>query len=361
MTTPIPTIPAGPPGQVQDPPVPGPPVVEPKRATPLSGPPGQLPDAPEVPPAPPGTQGTANDPLIGVLMQPLVALRTSLGKGDNAGAVTGPLRQASTQLEQGVETPGRSATNGLESSWPRGQAGRGAVQTARSLNSAAGQISDRGTAMADSVDRALRLVVTARGKLDQIVQECRTALVGQAKVLHTPPGMSTAIATAQDFLARGMSVTSHLLGDLDAEARAVWALMPPPDQVPGVPAPGSDSSRARRDARSGDDSSRESFEKRHPLTDKLIKVGGAVAGIGVGATETVIKAGVTAATQVATSAISETAHAVSAAITQAIQHPPGTPGAPGTPPAPGAPGPDGAPAPGVPTVPGGRKPAAPRA
>ncbi|MEV6427298.1 hypothetical protein [Nocardia sp. NPDC051463] len=165
-------------------------------------------------------------PIVAVLVQPLLALRASLGTGVAIPdkAITGALAAASTQVAD-TETPQREGLHALESSWESTGADA-AVPALRTTRTEIGEISDRGPAYVSVLGDAHVTSSRAARRVDQIIEDFRKdarVIMGNAA---SAPDTDAVIARATQALRDAVTTVTAAQTEMDGHTRRLDEMGP---------------------------------------------------------------------------------------------------------------------------------------
>ncbi|WP_067818666.1 C40 family peptidase [Nocardia inohanensis] len=165
---------------------------------------------------------------VEALAQPIEALRRSFGSGV-AGATAGALRASSASIDE-VEAAGHGGVEEMYAAW-RGRGGDAAMDKALRVQTTAGTLSERGTVMAATVERAEAAIEAGRRELEKILRSFLDSVEGLGAAVTTPVGIASVVGSAIDHLGRAVGVVERVRVELAGETAAMNELVTP------VPAP----------------------------------------------------------------------------------------------------------------------------
>ncbi|MEV5649051.1 hypothetical protein AB0L57_12440 [Nocardia sp. NPDC052254] len=160
------------------------------------------------------------------MIQPLLALRASLGTGVGApdAVITTALSTASTQAAD-TEGPHRDGVHALESTWT-GPGSDAAVPALRTTQTQIGDISDRGPAYLGVLSDAHTTSARAAGRVDRIIADFRSdarSILGNAK---SAPDTDAVINRATQALRDAITTVTSARTEMDDHSRRLDAMGP---------------------------------------------------------------------------------------------------------------------------------------
>ncbi|NKY89201.1 hypothetical protein [Nocardia veterana] len=165
-------------------------------------------------------------PIVATLVQPLLALRASLGSGVATpdATITGALSHASTQAAD-TEGPHRDGVHALESTWT-GPGSDAAVPALRTTQTQIGDISDRGPAYLGVLADAHATSARAAGRVDRIIADFRRdarTILGNATAA---PDTDAVINRATQALREAISTVTSARTEMDDHSRRLDEMGP---------------------------------------------------------------------------------------------------------------------------------------
>ncbi len=169
---------------------------------------------------------TVDPPIVATLVQPLLALRASLGTGVAApdAIITTALSNASTQAAD-TEGPHRDGVHALESTWT-GPGSDATVPALRTTQTQIGDISDRGPAYLGVLSDAHTTSARAAGRVDRIIADFRSdarTILGNAK---SAPDTDAVINRATQALRDAITTVTSARTEMDDHSRRLDAMGP---------------------------------------------------------------------------------------------------------------------------------------
>ncbi len=169
---------------------------------------------------------TADPPIVATLIEPLLALRASLGTGVATpnDVVTSALSNASTQAAD-TEGPHRDGVHALESTWT-GPGSAATVPALRTTQTQIGDISDRGPAYLGVLADAHTTSARAAGRVDRIIADFRRdarTILGNAK---SAPDTDAVINRASQALRDAITTVTSARTEMDDHSRRLDAMGP---------------------------------------------------------------------------------------------------------------------------------------
>ncbi|WP_155981557.1 hypothetical protein [Nocardia sp. BMG111209] len=165
-------------------------------------------------------------PIVARLVQPLLALRASLGNGSGAPdpATVTALSRATSQAA-GTEAPHRDGIHALESSWSS-NAADAAVPALRTTQTQIGDISDRGPAYLAVLTAAHTTSARAASRVDQIIADFRRDARTILDSAHSAPDTDAVITRATQALRDAITTVQSAQTEMDGHTRALDAMGP---------------------------------------------------------------------------------------------------------------------------------------
>ncbi|MEU6561094.1 hypothetical protein [Nocardia nova] len=169
---------------------------------------------------------TVDPPIVATLVQPLLALRASLGTGVAApdAVITTALSSASSQAAD-TEGPHRDGVHALESTWT-GPGSDATVPALRTTQTQIGDISDRGPAYLGVLSDAHTTSARAAGRVDRIIADFRSdarTILGNAK---SAPDTDAVINRATQALRDAITTVTSARSEMDDHSRRLDAMGP---------------------------------------------------------------------------------------------------------------------------------------
>ncbi|MBU3061536.1 hypothetical protein KO481_08370 [Nocardia sp. NEAU-G5] len=165
-------------------------------------------------------------PIIARLVQPLLALRASLGTGAGTPnqAIVAALTRSTTQAA-GTEAPHREGMQALESTWS-GPAADAAVPALRTTRTQIGDISDRGPQYVQVLSEAQATSARAATKVDGIIADFRQ---DARTILHNAkaaPDTDAVITRASQALREAITAVNTAKTEMDGHTRKLNSMGP---------------------------------------------------------------------------------------------------------------------------------------
>jgi hypothetical protein len=172
------------------------------------------------------TRVSADPPLVRTLVQPLLALRASLGTGVATpdATVTKALSSASAQAA-GTEGPHRDGVHALESTWA-GAGADAAVPALRTTQTQIGDISDRGPAYLAVLTDAHSTTARAAQRVDQIIADFRRDAKSILSNATAAPDTDAVITRATQALRDAITAVTTAQTEMDQHTRTLDAMGP---------------------------------------------------------------------------------------------------------------------------------------
>ncbi|MBB5914669.1 hypothetical protein BJY24_003536 [Nocardia transvalensis] len=187
----------------------------------------RLRNRPTEPTAPASTTTSAGDPpIVARLVEPLLALRASLGTGASVpdATIASALSAASARAAE-TETPHRDGLHAIESTMA-GKTSDAAVPAMRTTQTQIGDISDRGPAYLAVLSDAQSTSSRAAKKVDQIIADFRS----DAKVIlnnaNSSPDTDAVITRATQALRDAIGTVTAARTEMDDHTRRLDSMDP---------------------------------------------------------------------------------------------------------------------------------------
>jgi hypothetical protein len=165
-------------------------------------------------------------PIVARLVQPLLALRASLGSGTGVPdqATVTALSRATSQAAD-TEAPHRDGIHALESSWSS-KAADAAVPALRTTQTEIGDISDRGPAYLAVLTAAHTTSARAASRVDQIIADFRRDARTILDSAQSAPDTDAVITRATQALRDAITAVQGAQTEMDGHTRALDAMGP---------------------------------------------------------------------------------------------------------------------------------------
>jgi hypothetical protein len=176
--------------------------------------------------APTTIDPNVDPPIVTALIQPMLALRSSLGTGVATPdkAITNALSAASTQVAD-AEGPHRDGLHALESSWTSTGADA-AVPAVRTTQTQIGDISDRGPAYLSVLGDAHATSSRAAQRVDQIIEDFRRDAKQIMGTASSAPDTDAVIARATQALRDAVTTVTTAQTEMDGHTRTLDTMGP---------------------------------------------------------------------------------------------------------------------------------------
>ncbi|WP_024802237.1 hypothetical protein [Nocardia sp. BMG51109] len=165
-------------------------------------------------------------PIVARLVEPMLALRASLGTGAGVPdeAISAALANASEQAAS-TEFPHRDGLHAIESTWS-GAASDAGVPAMRTTQTEIGDISDRGPAYLSVLADAQSTSARAAGRVDRIIEDFR----GDARIIldnaNSAPDTDAVIARATRALRDAIGTVTAARTEMDDHTRRLDEMGP---------------------------------------------------------------------------------------------------------------------------------------
>ncbi|MCX4096223.1 hypothetical protein [Nocardia sp. alder85J] len=165
-------------------------------------------------------------PIVARLVQPLLALRASLGSGAGVPdqATVTALSRATTQAAD-TEAPHRDGIHALESSW-QSNASDAAVPALRTTQTQIGDITDRGPAYLAVLTAAHTTSARAASQVDRIIADFRRDARTILDSAQSAPDTDAVITRATQALRDAITAVQSAQTEMDGHTRALDAMGP---------------------------------------------------------------------------------------------------------------------------------------
>ncbi|GAB2721869.1 hypothetical protein [Nocardia thraciensis] len=169
---------------------------------------------------------TGDPPIVTRLVEPLLALRASLGNGVGVPdeAISAALSSASARAAE-TEAPHRDGLHAIESTWT-GKGSDAAVPSLRTTQTEIGDISDRGPAYLAVLADAQSTSSRAATKVDKIIEDFRR----DARIIldnaSSSPDTDAVIARASRALRDALGTVNTARGEMDDHTRRLDRMEP---------------------------------------------------------------------------------------------------------------------------------------